>query len=85
MEGLLTGKVCIVTGGSCGIGKAISKVFAQNGAIVYAIATREGSVEEWAEEFNRDIKGEVRSMYLDISDECAVRGGVMQIKRAYGH
>ena len=82
---MLTGKVCIVTGGSRGIGKAISQVFAQNGALVYAIATREGSVEEWSEEFNKGISGEIRSLYFDISDEKAVKKGVQQIKRAFGH
>ena len=82
---MLTGKVCIVTGGSRGIGKAISQVFAQNGAIVYAIATREGSVEEWSKRFNTDVKGEVRSLYFDISDERTARDGVMQIKKACGH
>ena len=84
-ENMLTGKVCIVTGGSRGIGKAISQIFAQNGATVYAIATREGSVEEWSEEFNKDVSGEVRSLYFDISDERAARDGVMQIKRACGY
>lgn len=82
---MLTGKVCIVTGGSRGIGKAISQVFAQNGALVYSIATREGSVEEWSEEFNKGVSGEVRALYFDISDEKAVKDGVMQIKRASGH
>ncbi len=81
---MLTGKVCIVTGGSRGIGKAISQILAQNGAIVYAIATRIGAVEEWAEEFNKKVRGKVRSLYFDISDEGAVRDGVMQIKRACG-
>lgn len=82
---MLKGKVCIVTGGSRGIGKAISQVFAQNGAIVYVIDIREGSAEEWSGKFNKDVRGEVRSLYFDISDERASRDGVMQIKRACGH
>ncbi|MBR2529106.1 MAG: SDR family oxidoreductase [Blautia sp.] len=83
--GMLTGKVCIVTGGSRGIGKAVCQVFAQNGALVYAVATREGSVEEWAGEFNKDAKGEVRSLYFDISDERAVTEGIGKVRRACGH
>lgn len=82
---MLTGKVCIVTGGSRGIGKAISQFFAQHGAVVYAIATKENSVEEWSEEFNRKVRGEVHSLYFDISDEKACRDGVMQVKKANGH
>lgn len=82
---MLKGKVCVVTGGSRGIGKAIAQVFAQNGAIVYAIATKEGSVEEWSEDFNRELSGEVRSLYFDISDETACRSAVLQIKKACGH
>ena len=82
---MLKGKVCIVTGGSRGIGKAITQVFASNGAIVYAVDIRTGTVEEWSEEFNSTVSGEVRSLYFDVSDEKAVKEGIMQIKKECGH
>ena len=68
---MLTGKVCIVTGASRGIGKAIAQVFARNGAVVYGTATKEGSIEAWADEFDPQSSGCIRSLYFDITDEAA--------------
>jgi NAD(P)-dependent dehydrogenase (short-subunit alcohol dehydrogenase family) len=41
MERLLQGKVCIVTGGSKGIGRAIVGLFAHEGARVYYFSRSE--------------------------------------------
>lgn len=82
---LLTGKVCIITGGSRGIGKAIVQCFAQEGAIVFATATKPGSIEAWANDFNKTVNGEVRALYFDVADERAARDAVMQIKKECGH
>ena len=81
---MLTGKVCIVTGASRGIGKTIAAKLAANGAVVYAAATKQGSVEAWADEWNDAVKGSVRSLYFDVSDENACRGAVMQVKKEAG-
>ena len=81
---MLTGKVCIITGASRGIGKAIARRFAENGAIVYATATKEGSVEVWAQDLDSSVSGCVRSLYFDVSDESACREAVKQVKKECG-
>ncbi len=83
--GLLANKVIIVTGAGRGIGQAMATLFAQNGAIVYATDVREGSIEEWDELVNQSVKGEIRSLYFDISNETEAKNAVMQVKKACGH
>jgi 3-oxoacyl-[acyl-carrier protein] reductase len=82
---MLKGKVCIVTGAGRGIGQAMAAVFAQNGAIVYAVDIRQGSVEEWCGEINEKSTGEIRPLYFDITSEQEAKTAIMQIKRECGH
>lgn len=50
----LTGKVAVVTGSSKGIGKAIARAFAQQGAKVVVSSRRQEAVDETAAEFKKE-------------------------------
>lgn len=54
MEKRLAGKVAIVTGGATGIGEAISKKFAKEGASVVVAGLPEDPVEDVAKEITKD-------------------------------
>jgi NAD(P)-dependent dehydrogenase (short-subunit alcohol dehydrogenase family) len=67
MNGSLEGKVAIVTGGAQGIGNAIAKGLAAEGArIVVADLSR---AEEAAQEFEEGI-----GLTVDVADEAQVEG-----------
>lgn len=85
MEGakLLSGKVCLVTGAGKGIGRAIAERYAQEGAIVYANARSEGSIDEWAAECAEKFGTEVLPLYFDVTDANAAKNAIMQIKKEH--
>lgn len=85
MQGLLEGKVCLITGTSRGIGKAIAERFAKDGAIVYANSRKSGELDEWADEISENSGTLVRSLYFDVCDFQAVKQSVMQIKKEQRH
>lgn len=85
MADLLKDKICIVTGSGRGIGKKISEVFADNGAIVYANDLHDGCMDEWAESYSKKSVGCIKPIYFDITDEKQAKTYVMQIKKENGH
>jgi NAD(P)-dependent dehydrogenase (short-subunit alcohol dehydrogenase family) len=79
----LSGKVAVITGGSAGIGEAIAKLFAEEGALVVLTGRRK-------EELERVVKGIVvnggRALAVSgsVSDEPHVRDVVAQTVRTFG-
>ena len=80
---ILENKICIVTGATRGIGKAIAELFANEGAEVIVNGTKRGSAEEWiAQNENRE---HLYPYYFDITDSSAVRQNILDIKKKFGH
>lgn len=79
----ITGKVCLVTGGTSGIGRAIALGFAEAGATVVAGSTNPEKVASIRQELARhgDKHDAVR---LDVGDAANVREAVEGASRKYG-
>ena len=77
---MLEGKVALVTGASSGIGRAISKILAENGATVIGLARRE--------ELLRSLKDVIGDRFdyavLDVSDFSRCQEVVKEFHSKYG-
>jgi 3-oxoacyl-[acyl-carrier protein] reductase len=80
----LEGAVALVTGGSRGIGRAISIALAARGAkVVVNYVSREDAGRETAEQC-RQVGGEAALAKFDVADRAAVTAGVDQIVADHG-
>jgi NAD(P)-dependent dehydrogenase (short-subunit alcohol dehydrogenase family) len=79
----LEGKNALVTGAGSGIGRAISTVFAREGARVMATDINEESARSVAAQIE-DSGGEARSLRTDTTSEEDVRGAIQAVVDAWG-
>jgi len=79
----LKGRVAIVTGGAAGIGRAISQLFAEEGAkVVIADIDESGGAE--TERLIRDAGGEASFLTTDVSQESDVQAMVSHTVSTFG-
>jgi 3-oxoacyl-[acyl-carrier protein] reductase len=76
---LLEGKIALISGCSRGIGRAILRVFLENGATVYSIVRTQGSLDDF------DSFSGCKPVYMDVTDTSAVKSLFVQIKKERGH
>jgi 3-oxoacyl-[acyl-carrier protein] reductase len=74
------GKVAVVTGGGTGLGREVSRLFAERGAAVAIVYSRS---REDAEKTAREL-GNATAHRIDVSDEQGVASGFDQIVQAHG-
>ncbi len=79
----LKNKVAIVTGGATGIGEAISKKFAKEGALVIVNGYPEDPVNEVVDEITKD-GGKAVAFVADIAEEENAKECIDFTKRMYG-
>jgi len=83
MTGRLEGRVSLVTGASRGIGRAIARALALEGATVFVGARDEGRLAEVVREC-ADAGGTAVALVLDVSDRTSVDAALQKILEAQG-
>ena len=83
-NGLLAGKIALVTGAGKGIGNKTVERFAEEGAIVYATDYVDGCLDEFAKELSNRCKTDVIPIYFDVTDETAAKNAIMRVRKEQG-
>lgn len=79
-----TDKVAIITGGARGIGKAIARRLASEGAKVAIGDIDKESAEKTAEEIRNECQTEAIGIYVDVAEEESVKNMVEEVIKAFG-
>ena len=80
---LLKDKVAVVTGCNRGIGKEIVRVFAENGANIWACVRKENqSFTKYVQNLEKKHSVIINPVYFDLNDEKQIKAGVQTIKNS---
>lgn len=80
----LEGKVALVSGGSSGLGLAIARELAAEGAHVAIAARDAGRLKAAHESIEQVARGRVHSTSVDITDSAAARAWVREVAAQFG-
>jgi len=80
----LSGRVAVVTGGSRGIGRAIARELAMEGADVAIVARGEDALARTAEELGMETRRRVVPIVADTADVDSVRAMVARVHEIFG-
>lgn len=81
---MLSGKVCLITGATRGIGRGIAETYSVNHACVY-ITGRSEKNTGWIEAWNRDHVKKIHLLICDVSEERQCFGAVSAIWKEEKH
>ena len=84
MERLLDGKVCVVTGGSKGIGRSIVELFAKQGGKVYYLSRSEASDPAELAAAASAAGGSMAWISCDVADEKQVDAAIDRVIKEAG-
>jgi NAD(P)-dependent dehydrogenase (short-subunit alcohol dehydrogenase family) len=81
----LSGRIALITGSAGGIGKAIAKKFAEEGACVVLNDINQGRLDDAVQEFEKTFSGDaVTSTLLDVSNESSIEKAFADSVLAFG-